>query len=121
MQRSILYLCFILFMNLSCAKQNQSQLSVLLSQPQTYLSENNQKFTVRYGELADHSLSFIKIILPNGDEKTLPSAVSASGARFTDDRELEWWAHGQTVCLSKRDATTQQWSRCYWQLVPFNK
>jgi len=41
----------------------------------------------RYGYLSDGSLQFVKVLMPNGKEYTLPSLVSASGARFTDEHE----------------------------------
>lgn len=92
------------------------ELTVTLSEPIIYSSQDNKTFTVRYGALSDNSLSFIKVTLPNGIEKTLPRAISASGVRYADERELEWWEHKGEVCVTKRDNTTQNWLKCYWQL-----
>ena len=51
----------------------------------------------RYGSLADGSLHFVKVEMPDGCVRTLPQAMSASGARYTDDRDLVWWTHQETV------------------------
>ncbi len=109
-------LCIPFLASCSLSPEQKPQLSVTLSEPIIYLSEEGQSFSVKYGELSDNSLSFMKITLPNGAEKTLPRALSASGARYLDERELEWWEHQGSICLSKRDEKTQQWLRCHWTL-----
>ena len=91
-------------------------LTVILSKPTIFFSQNNKAFSVRYGDLSDNSLSFIKITFPDGIENTLPKVPSASGVRYLDDRDLEWWEQQGSVCLSKRDDRTQEWLRCHWKL-----
>ncbi len=56
----------------------------------------------RYGSLADGSLHFVKVEMPDGCVRTLPQAMSASGARYTDDRDLVWWTHQGTVRVDIR-------------------
>jgi membrane-bound inhibitor of C-type lysozyme len=45
----------------------------------------------------------VKVALPDGAVLTLPNGVSASGARYTDEREYVWWEKGGTAVLEKRD------------------
>lgn len=71
----------------------------------------------RYGHLSDGSLEFVKVTMPNGRELTLPAAVSASGARYTDEFELVWWEHQGTVSVDvRRDDGT--WDDGHWTLHP---
>lgn len=56
-----------------------------------------------YYSLSDGSLSFVKVSLGDGTVLTLPNSVSASGARYTDDREYVWWEKGDVAVLEKRD------------------
>lgn len=58
----------------------------------------------RYGSLSDGSLHFVKVEMPIGRRYTLPQVVSASGVRYTDERELVWWTHQGTVRVDTRDA-----------------
>ena len=69
-----------------------------------YESQDEKKFTARYGSLSDGSLGFVRIRMPNGREYTLPQIVSGSGARYTDDREIVWWEHRGTVRVDVRGA-----------------
>ncbi len=118
MKKILIYLTLLLPYNLLAAQE--AKLTVVISKPMTFLSQDKKTFSVRYGELSDNSLSFIKITLPDGIEKTLARVVSASGVRYLDERQLEWWEHQGSVCLSKRDEETQQWLRCYWTLNKVN-
>jgi len=78
------------------------KLGVTGGDPVTYLCEQNQKVQVRYFSLSDESLNFVKLALPDGKDYTLPQAVSASGARYTDDHEVVWWnkdpGQGRGLC-----------------------
>lgn len=56
------------------------------------------------GSLSDGTLHFVKVKMPNGREYTLPQAVSGSGARYTDDRDIVWWEHRGTVRVDVRGA-----------------
>lgn len=81
-----------------------SVLTVKMGQPVHYVGQGGVRYVARYGRLSDGSLSFVKVKASNGREYTLPSALSASGARYTDDRELVWWEHQGTVRLDMRRA-----------------
>jgi membrane-bound inhibitor of C-type lysozyme len=57
-----------------------------------------------YGSLSDGRLHFVKVKMPDGREYTLPQVVSASGARYTDEREIVWWTHHGKVRVDIRGA-----------------
>ena len=78
----------------------------------TYESANGDRFVARYGSLSDGTLHFVKVKMPNGREYTLPQAVSGSGARYTDDREIVWWEHHGTVRVDVR-AADGKWKTKY--------
>ena len=65
--------------------------------PYTYVTNNGEEIVATYYHLSDESLSFVKVVLPDGKEYTLPQAVSASGARYTDAMSLVWWSKGDTA------------------------
>jgi len=78
----------------------------------TYQAENGDRITAKYYSLSDKSLDFVKVTLPGGKEYTLPCVLSASGARYTDDRELVWWTKGDTAQAEKRDESGE-WKTLY--------
>jgi membrane-bound inhibitor of C-type lysozyme len=89
----------------SCATSpRQTELTVHIGQPVHYRSEDGDHFVARYGTLSDGSLHFVKVQMPSGDEYTLPQVVSASGVRYTDEKDLVWWTHQGTVLVDVRDA-----------------
>jgi membrane-bound inhibitor of C-type lysozyme len=92
-----------------CCLQKDS-LTVRGGEKVTYQCEKGDRVVVKYYSLSDDSLNFVKIVLPGGKEQTLPQALSASGARYTDDRELVWWIKGDAAMLEIRDNTGN------WQL-----
>jgi membrane-bound inhibitor of C-type lysozyme len=98
-----------------CGCAAGSLLTVKIGEPIYYRSEKGDRFVARYGQLSDGSLGFVKVKTPDGREHTLPSAMSASGARYTDDRELVWWEHHGTVRLDVRGADGQ-WETRYPEL-----
>ena len=59
----------------------------------------------------DESLNFVKLSLPDGKDYTLPQAVSASGARYTDDHEVVWWNKGKEGFVEMRDEAGEWQSR----------
>lgn len=81
-----------------------AELTVKLGPPVHYRNPAGDAFTARYGALSDGSLHFVKLRMPDGRTYTLPQAVSASGARYTDERELVWWEHQGTVRVDVRGA-----------------
>ena len=86
------------------AGAQQGRLAAQVGPAVYYRGDHGDQFVARYGSLADDSLHFAKVRMPDGREYTLPQAVSASGVRYTDDRELIWWTHQQTVRVEVRDA-----------------
>ncbi len=78
--------------------------TVDIGSPVYYKSKNGDQFEARYGSLSDGTLHFVKVKMPDGREYTLPQAISGSGARYTDDREIVWWEHQGTVRVDVRDA-----------------
>lgn len=78
-------------------------LRVNRGQSVTYHAADGSSLRADYYSLSDGSLTFVKLALPDGTVLTLPNAVSASGARYTDDREYVWWEKGATAVLEKRD------------------
>ncbi|MGS3138118.1 MliC family protein [Aeromonas sanarellii] len=87
------------------------KLGVTGGAPVTYLCEQNQKVQVRYFSLSDESLNFVKLALPDGKDYTLPQAVSASGARYTDDHQVVWWNKGKEGFVEMRDDAGEWQSR----------
>ena len=89
----------------SCtAGSDQTELTAQIGQPVHYKSPNGEYFVARYGSLSDGSLHFVKVEMPGGREYTLPQVVSASGVRYTDEKDLVWWTHQGTVTVEMRDA-----------------
>lgn len=68
-----------------------------------YQCAEGAQVVVRYYSLSDDSLQFVKLTLPDGNIHTLPNAVSASGVRYTDEREVVWWNKGQSGFVQMRD------------------
>jgi len=93
-------------------KRNPVTLKVSGGNEIVYQSDSGEQIIARYFTLSDHSLEFVKVTLPGGREYTLPQAISASGVRYTDDRELVWWTKGNTAFAEVRDANGQ-WKRKY--------
>ena len=80
----------------------EDSLRALIMSSGTYLCAGGERIGVTYYRLSDDSLDFVKVVLPDGKERTLPNAVSASGARYTDERELVWWTKGDTAFVQTR-------------------
>ena len=87
-------------------------LSVTGGEPVSYQCEQSKKVQVRYFSLSDESLSFIKLSLPDGKDYTLPQAISASGARYTDEHEAVWWNKGDEGFVELRDQDGE-WQTAY--------
>lgn len=78
-------------------------LTVRGGDPVAYQCSKQERIVARYFSLSDDSLSFVKVSMPDGREHTLPNALSASGARYTDDRTVVWWTKGNTAFAQERD------------------
>ncbi|MEJ2730826.1 MAG: MliC family protein [Deltaproteobacteria bacterium] len=99
---------------------NQTVLTADMGPPVYYSSLNGDRFVARYGSLSDGSLHFVKVKMPDGKEYTLPQVVSASGVRYTDERELVWWEHQGTVRVDVRDEKGN-WKTRYPELKKVNR
>jgi membrane-bound inhibitor of C-type lysozyme len=97
------------------ASQHKTVLTADIGPPVYYRSDNGDHFVAKYGSLSDGSLHFVKVEMPDGKEYTLPQVVSASGVRYTDERELVWWTHQGTVRIDVRDADGN-WETRYSEL-----
>ncbi len=94
---------------------HKTVLTADIGPPVYYRSDKGDQFVARYGSLSDGSLHFVKVEMPDGKEYTLPQVVSASGVRYTDERELVWWTHQGTVRVDVRDADGN-WETRYSEL-----
>jgi len=118
----ILVFVAILFCIVGCISGKYSDLSVRGGNFLTYSCENNDLIAARYYSLSDNSLNFVKLTMPDGKEYTLPQALSASGARYTNDLELVWWIKGDaaTVEIRSREGDWQlKYNNC--QVVRITK
>ncbi len=70
----------------------------------SYRCSSGERLEATYYELRDRSLAFVRLRLPDGRQLTLPQIASASGARFSSDRELTWWIKGSSGFLQQRDS-----------------
>ncbi len=91
----------ITLMGNGCKERSTGVISATVGKEYTYLCIDGSVVKARFGELSDKSLSFVKIKMDNGKEYTLPQLVSASGARYSDEHELEFWIKGNRVTISK--------------------
>ena len=95
-------------------------LTVDIGPPVYYQSGNGDHFMAKYGSLSDGSLHFVKVKTPDGQEYTLPQVASASGIRYTDDKELVWWTHQDKVRVDVRNAEGE-WETIYSELKEFQE
>ncbi len=86
-----------------CATQRVGGLTVSPGTAYTYQTNTGETIEATYYQLSDDSLSFVKVVMPDGEEYTLPQVVSASGSRYTDDRVLVWWSKGDEALVEKRN------------------
>jgi len=93
-------------------ERSTTALSVCGGIPVMYKTDQGDHITARYFSLSDRSLEFVKLTLPGGREYTLPEVMSASGVRYTDERELVWWTKGNTAFTEIRDINGE-WKKIY--------
>lgn len=86
-----------------CVTIMSSGLTVAGGDPVIYRCEKGNLITAKYYRLSDHSLNFVKVTMPDGQEYTLPQVVSASGARYTDSLQLVWWIKGDVALVEILD------------------
>lgn len=92
--------------------ERTSRLAAHLGPPVHYQSASGETFVAQYGSLADDTLHFVRVQMPDGRTYTLPQVISASGVRYTDERELVWWCHQGTVRVDVR-APDGNWQTKY--------
>lgn len=114
LKRIIITMCVItaLFCATGCRNCNQDTLTVLGGDPVDYQCENGDRIVARYYTLSDSSLDFVKVLMPDNEEYTLPQALSGSGARYTDEMELTWWIKGDSASVEMRDVNGD-WQTIY--------
>lgn len=86
-----------------CAGLESEELTVSEGRRVAYECEHGDRIVAKYYSLSDGSLHFVKLSMPGGKEHTLPNAVSASGARYTDDFNLVWWVKGDSAMVETID------------------
>lgn len=86
-----------------CTSVKQGRLTVDDGERVIYECANGQRIVATYYSLSDGSLEFVKVLLPDGKERTLPHVISASGVRYTDDFDLVWWTKGDTAFVETRN------------------
>ncbi len=116
-QNGVFTIIGILALVLVCgnALAGPGRLTVSEGKAVSYACENGDRVLATYHELSDGSLSFVKVRMPDGKVYTLPQALSASGARYTDDRELVWWIKGDSAFAEVRGDNgewTQKYQEC---------
>ncbi len=104
----LVFVCVAIF---GCA-HGQADLRAVLQSHVVYQCENQALIAARYYSLKDDSLHFVKLVLPDGAQFTLPNVLSASGARYTDDVELMWWSKGSNA-FAQRRGQDGQWQDLY--------
>lgn len=82
------------------AATKAAKLKVTGGQTVSYFCDNGKKLAARYYNLSDNSLSFVKLTL-NEKIYTLPQVVSASGVRYTDEHQVEWWSKADKAMLDE--------------------
>ncbi len=97
------------------ASPHRTMLTADIGPPVYYRSDDGDQFVAKYGSLSDGSLYFVKVKMPDGQDYTLPQVVSASGVKYTDEREIVWWTHQGTVRVDVRDAEGR-WKTRYSEL-----
>ncbi|MHB8771505.1 MAG: MliC family protein [Syntrophales bacterium] len=95
-----------------CAGIGSDTLTVRPGERAVYRCEGGERIVARSYSLSDRSLDFVKVLLPDGREVTLPQALSASGVRYTDDREWVWWTKGDSAFAETR-APDGEWRIAY--------
>lgn len=90
----------------------QAGLTVRLDADVEYECDGGVAVQARYFSLSDDSLRFVRLTLPGGDQFTLPAVLSASGARYADERSLTWWVKGNSAFAEQR-GPDGQWSSLY--------
>jgi len=108
--RNVMVLCVALLLAgaSGCTGIDPGTLTIRPGERVVYRCEGGERIGARYYSLSDKSLDFVKVLLPDGREVTLPQAMAASGVRYTDDREWVWWTKGDSAFAETR-APSGEW------------
>ncbi len=104
---SLMLALFIGTIGLAQAKKMPLPLGVILQASASYQCADKTRLDVRYYSLSDDSLGFVKVKL-NGKTYTLPQAVSASGAKYSDDRYVTWWTKGDAGTVYEQNEEPEE-------------
>lgn len=85
-----------------CATTSEPALGVSPGMAYVYETNTGERLDVTYYTLTDDSLDFVRVVMPDGQQYTLPQTVSASGARYSDGMYLVWWSKGDTALVEVR-------------------
>ncbi|EIJ36302.1 MliC family protein [Thiothrix nivea] len=73
---------------------------VLVAEPaQTYVCQDGKSVTAQYFNNTEKTISLVKLTMAT-EARFLPSIVSGSGSRYTDERDIEWWLKGDEASLN---------------------
>lgn len=124
MKKNLLHLFCVLLVSASvagtaCVAGKQGHLTAELVASVVYRCENGDEVFARYYSLSDGSLSFVKLLMADRAEFTLPNVLSGSGVRYTDEVELVWWSKGDGALAERRDQDGQ-WQSLYQDCQTIN-
>ncbi|MDX9827414.1 MAG: MliC family protein [Spirochaetia bacterium] len=95
----VLAVLLLVFATGSCSTRYGAPLGVNVINEAEYICTDDSLMKVRYYSLTDNSLYFVKIVMSDGNEYTLPQVIAASGARYSDDRNIQFWIKGDSMTL----------------------
>lgn len=99
MKTTLLAVFSLTLFTLTTQANSADKIVLAASAAQKYVCANGKKATAQYFNATDDSgVSIVKLTL---DKKTyyLPTIVSASGARYSDLHQVEWWTKGNEALL----------------------
>jgi len=108
--RRLLFLAAAAALFACCAKPAEPELKVIRTSEALYKCSDGSSIKAAFYSLSDNSLNFVKIVLNNSEEYTLPQYISASGARYCDEHTVEFWTKGDSASLLTVDDSG------YWTL-----
>lgn len=111
-------LSIVLLFSLHCI--TWAGLTVSKSKAQVLKSKKGALIHVINYVLSDRSLNFIKVMLPNKKEYTLPQTVSASGSIYTDGFHIKFCSKGDRTDIYELDENGK-WQKLFEDCVPVSK
>jgi len=98
-----LWIITIVVLIIGCVGNNFKNITVIMGKRNYYENNTGEIIEAVFCELSDKSLHFVKLEMPDGKEYTLPQLLSGSGARYSDEREIEFWIKGNNATIKKRN------------------